>query len=554
MNQDTMDLSSLVSFASQQRIASASSKADAHTSPKKSEISAIACNADLSRESSQKRKLDLVGSGEGDIMTSKHRVLRITGKNESNSNFVCFNQKTIAENGRSDKIQVNTQTCNTPQCKKVIDSKDQNQTGCFYNSLPILQGTDSSNLRSNILLENCTISDNAQNVIRQNILNFNYMNPPYLCSDVKRSDQEKENELLCHLLQRPARRQVQAIKRDISYTQGDHEYNIWYHKYLTDRFDHAPQLREVAEYKCDPQKDAGYTKADFCSAKSKQYFCIFFARGCCNSGSECQYRHRPPTVADELSIEPSRDVFGRERFGVHRDDMTGVGCFNLECQTIFVGGLNFNRATENGQGLLEETIRNEFGKWGQITSLRVISKKCIAFIKYTTRLQAEFAKVAMSDQSLGIHSECLIVRWAYETPHKNDSQLLYNNEESTILSNAEAALMKAIQFQNDAYALSSRIYYQLLSNLSQEQMVLPELQISSWNSAYETARSTLVNSEEFSGVQDASVAFNDNYLAMLRHSHAGNFTPPWLNSGNKVSETQSSAWEKSSPSAFMLQG
>ena len=36
-------------------------------------------------------------------------------------------------------------------------------------------------------------------------------------------------------LKRPARQQVEESKREIAYTEGHYDYNIWYDKYLSDR-------------------------------------------------------------------------------------------------------------------------------------------------------------------------------------------------------------------------------------------------------------------------------------------------------------------------------
>ena len=37
-----------------------------------------------------------------------------------------------------------------------------------------------------------------------------------------------------------------------------------------------------------------------------------------------------PTVLDIASADEAHDIFGRERFSQHRDDMGGVGSFNSE--------------------------------------------------------------------------------------------------------------------------------------------------------------------------------------------------------------------------------
>lgn len=58
-------------------------------------------------------------------------------------------------------------------------------------------------------------------------------------------------------------------------------------------------------------------------------------------------------------IDLAHDVFGRERHRLHKDDMGGVGTFDKECRTLYVGGLG-HRAT------LEKVLWTEFGEWGEI--------------------------------------------------------------------------------------------------------------------------------------------------------------------------------------------
>lgn len=58
-------------------------------------------------------------------------------------------------------------------------------------------------------------------------------------------------------------------------------------------------------------------------------------------------------------IDLAHDVFGRERHRLHKEDMGGVGTFDKECRTLYVGGLGC-RTT------LEKLLWKEFGEWGEI--------------------------------------------------------------------------------------------------------------------------------------------------------------------------------------------
>ncbi len=56
-----------------------------------------------------------------------------------------------------------------------------------------------------------------------------------------------------------------------------------------------------ALYKCDPEKDAGYTKADTFEKPGSAWFCVYFARGCCSEGVNCWFYHRIPNQDDCLA-------------------------------------------------------------------------------------------------------------------------------------------------------------------------------------------------------------------------------------------------------------
>ena len=81
-----------------------------------------------------------------------------------------------------------------------------------------------------------------------------------------------KNLQLKEWLKRPARQQVEESKREIAYTEGHYDYNIWYDKYLSDRTEDKEKL--AAETKCNPTLDTGYTRADKQAKKNNSYFCL----------------------------------------------------------------------------------------------------------------------------------------------------------------------------------------------------------------------------------------------------------------------------------------
>ena len=160
--------------------------------------------------------------------------------------------------------------------------------------------------------------------------------------------------------------------------------------------------------------DSGYTRADKVPGS---YFCLFFARGLCPKGADCEYLHRLPNSrigkdgGEGLGdIFPSNvDCFGRDKFSDYRDDMGGVGSFMRVNRTLYVGRIH---VTDD----IEEVVARHFQEWGQAERIRVLPSRGVAFVTYVHLANSEFAKEAMAHQSLD-HDETLNVRWATVDPN-----------------------------------------------------------------------------------------------------------------------------------------
>lgn len=163
-------------------------------------------------------------------------------------------------------------------------------------------------------------------------------------------------------------------------------------------------VKDHAETKCDPARDSGWTKGDKAQGA---YFCLFFARGCCPNGPDCQYLHRLPQATDLYS--PNVDCFGRDKHADYRDDMGGVGSFLRQNHTLYIGQIT---TTED----IEEAVATHFCQWGEVERIRVLNSRGVAFVTYVHQNSAEFAKEAMAHQSLN-NSEVLNVRWATQDPN-----------------------------------------------------------------------------------------------------------------------------------------
>ena len=120
----------------------------------------------------------------------------------------------------------------------------------------------------------------------------------------------------------------------------------------------CPCSKTKSQTRCNIKKDAGLTRANTTGIR---YCCLFFSRGCCPYGWECEYLHTLPDPERALP-DSSKDCFARDKFADYRDDMGGVGTFTRQNRTLYVG-----RIKETGVGTeTEEVVRRHFKEWGDI--------------------------------------------------------------------------------------------------------------------------------------------------------------------------------------------
>ena len=196
------------------------------------------------------------------------------------------------------------------------------------------------------------------------------------------------------------------------------DFNVWWGKYATSGGvvgrEHNSAVAAVT--RCAPILDAGITLGDRVDA-DKAAVCYHFARGCCTSGSSCEYLHRLPTAFDDAKTHMMLDIFGRPKHHTERDDNGGTGSYMRIGRTLYMyfgGAVNPNW----GATKVHEEITKQFGEWGPIEDVTVKFDRRFAFVRYKFRVSAEFAKEAMAGQTLWPSAEeVLNVRWANDDPN-----------------------------------------------------------------------------------------------------------------------------------------
>ena len=257
--------------------------------------------------------------------------------------------------------------------------------------------------------------------------------------------------------QRKARVQLAEVSGELAAAQQTQSVNIWYGKWQSSR--------HVSVHRLDPERDSGVTRGD---SSGTWKFCLYFARGLCALGHKCEYLHHVPEQSDfdRYLVEgtPLLDCFGREKHAENREDMAGVGSFNQQNRTLYVGNIGNAAVMKNGKPLnsrqVESRIRYMFGRLGPMDRVRYLPEKNCAFVRYRHHITAEFAKEAMRDQSLSLSmaqdaalgaqdSTGLLVKWAREDP---DPQSRAHKEEDLV--NALLSLLPPQQTQTTSRTTS----------------------------------------------------------------------------------------------------
>ncbi|PSC68748.1 Pre-mRNA-splicing factor cwc2 [Micractinium conductrix] len=215
---------------------------------------------------------------------------------------------------------------------------------------------------------------------------------------------------------KPARRQVNAPVTGHEEVHAPGTVNVWTGRVLKEyrKPREGRGAKQASLYRCLPKAHCGWTRG---AGSGASYCCLYFARGICHHGSDCNYLHRLPTAADEErhKTDYSHDIFGRDRRPGGQDNK-GVGSYERECRTLYV---HYGGAGTLPTEQLRKIVASNFAEWGLLENVHLLPDKTIAFVRYQWRSSAEFAKAAMHQQTLrGCDTkEVLDVRFAIDDPN-----------------------------------------------------------------------------------------------------------------------------------------
>ena len=162
--------------------------------------------------------------------------------------------------------------------------------------------------------------------------------------------------------------------------------------------------------------------------------CSFFAKGECNRGTNCPFRHEMPKDRnDPMSNQRTKDRFygssdpvankilGRQRKREDQASKADENGFDKARATLY---LRFQGEAPYPK-LTEPDIRDQFYSFGEIISVRIQAEKGQAFVEYTEPDATELAIASMNRQSL--LERQLIVKWA-RSPKRGDADSLKYGE------------------------------------------------------------------------------------------------------------------------------
>jgi pre-mRNA-splicing factor RBM22/SLT11 len=145
------------------------------------------------------------------------------------------------------------------------------------------------------------------------------------------------------------------------------------------------------------------------------HLCSFFAKGECNRGASCPYRHEMPLEKSELSQQNIKDRFYGQNDPVAKKMMRRANADPLpltipedkSITTLWVGGLQ--------EGIEEADLRAKFVGFGPLSSVRMVTQRQCAFVTYLQRAHCEEASRNLHNK-LVVNGIPLRLAWGKKRP------------------------------------------------------------------------------------------------------------------------------------------
>lgn len=180
--------------------------------------------------------------------------------------------------------------------------------------------------------------------------------------------------------------------------------------------------------------------------------CSFFARGECNRGNNCPFRHEMPKDRnDPLSKQNTKDRFygtndpvaekmihrSKELAAKRKAEALARGEEEADGSgTTIMGTTLYCRFGDDADisSITEQTIRDKFYSFGEISSVRFTKDHSSVFVEYTSRSATELAILSMDKHVIG--GKSVYVSWARAPKRGNPLSNLGGSSTSTSSSSS----------------------------------------------------------------------------------------------------------------------
>lgn len=177
--------------------------------------------------------------------------------------------------------------------------------------------------------------------------------------------------------------------------------------------------------------------------------CSFFARGECNRGANCPFRHEMPRDRNDPMVKQNtknrfygtsdpvaNKILGRQRRREEEEQKEDADGYDKARATLY---LRF-QGDPPYPTLTESSIRDQFYSFGEIVSVRFQADKGQAFVEYTQPEACELAIASMNRKSLLERN--IQVKWARAPKRGESSQPKLGEETSSSTTPGSSSLLR----------------------------------------------------------------------------------------------------------------